>query len=167
VTIDGQPTPAASAPAGPRRAPRLRRLLLIVVGFLVVLGVLAGGALLLFYDRTTAIDRSTPQVAADQFLDAALVLRDPDRVALFICDEWSAQAAVAQAGAPTDPRVVMSWGDSTVTVAGRAAIAVIDVRFTVRDDGGLHEDVQTWTLQLEDDDGWRVCSLSKDALLQP
>jgi hypothetical protein len=167
VTTDGLASPTPPTPAGPSRSHRVRNLLVIVAGFFVTLAVVVGGALYFLYERSVGIDRSTPQVVTRQFLNAALVLRDPDQVSLFVCSGWSATEAVALVNAPTDPRVVVSWGDTRATVTGDRATALVDVRFTVHDGTGLQEDVQTWLIELENEDGWRVCGLSKEPSLDP
>jgi len=167
VTIEGHGSPAAPAPAATRRPHRVRNLVLIVAAFFVALGAIAGGALLFFYDRTTAIDRSTPQIVTDQFLDSALALKDPARVALYVCDSWSAEQAMQAIDAPTDPRVSPFWGDPVVETAGDSALVSVRVIFRVSVDGGVQQQVQMWTLSLVEQDGWRVCGLTKDESLDP
>ena len=83
-------------------------MLLIVASFVAALGVAAGGTLLYVYDQATAIDRSTPQVVVEQFLDATLILNNSDRVSLFVCKQWSAEAALLAVAPPTDKRVAVS-----------------------------------------------------------
>jgi hypothetical protein len=168
VTNDEPATPAAPVPASSAPPRRLGRLLLIVVAFLVALGAVAGGALLFFYDQITGIDRSTPQVVTDQFLEATLSQRDSSRVALFVCSDWSAEQAVQAADAPTDSRVSTFWGDVTVNTVGETAIVSVRVVYRLPTGGGnIQQDTEMWTLQLERQDGWRVCGLSKDSLLEP
>jgi hypothetical protein len=135
---------------------------LILVAFALVIGGLAAGTAFYFYDKATAIDRSTPLVVTRSFLDATLVKKDAAKTALFVCDGWSANAALALAGAPTDPTVVIWWGDSSISESGNQATTVTQVHFAVHVAGGQQEEVDTWTLHLEKQDGWRVCSLSKE-----
>jgi hypothetical protein len=141
----------------------VRRLLVVAGAFVLVLGAVAGGAFYYFYDRATAIDRSTPQVVVDQFLDATLVLKDPDRTSLLICDRWSAAQAMTSVGAPSDPRVSVTWGDPIATVTGASATVSVNVFFRAT----AGEDIETWTLILENQDGWRVCDLTKESSLDP
>jgi hypothetical protein len=133
-----------------------------VAAFVVALGAVAGGALLFFYDRATAIDRSTPQVVTDQFLDATLVLNDPARVGLFVCDRWSAEDAMAKVGAPTDSSMSASWGISVVDATDSSATVSARVTFRFRDS---RRQVETLTLSLVDEGGWRVCDLTEEPSL--
>ncbi len=107
MVTDGQPARASTPP----RSHRLRNLLLIVVAFAVVLGAVGAGTLFYLYDRATAIDRSTPELVAGQFLRAALVERDSSRVSLFVCSQWTAAEATNDVSAPTNPKISVSWGD--------------------------------------------------------
>jgi hypothetical protein len=149
-----------------RGSHRLRNVLLIAAAFVIALGVAAGGTLFYFYDKSTAIDRSTPEVASRQFLDAALVRKDPTRLRLFICQSWSANEAIATTGIP-GVGVVVTWGDTVATTTGDAATVTVRVVFRVPVAGGVDQDAQMWTLQLVDEDGWRVCGLTKQSSLNP
>jgi hypothetical protein len=140
---------------------------LIVAGFIATLGVVAGGSLLYFYDRATAIDRSTPQVVTEQFLDAALVLNDPERVSLFVCHEWSAKEAMQAVARPADQRIAVEWGSFLTRTAGDHATVVTRVEFSVDAGSVAGSSVRMWTLELRNDDGWRVCALTKGPILNP
>jgi len=146
---------------------RVRKILLIVAGFVAALGVAAGGTLFYVYDKATAIDRSTPQVVVEQFLDAALMLRDSDRIALFTCRQWSALEAAQKVGAPANPKIAPSWGDFSTRVEGVRASVDVRVYFSISVDGDFQQDIQSWTLRLEDQDGWRVCDLIKNGSVRP
>ncbi len=141
---------------------RVRKVLLIVAGFVAALGVAAGGTLFYVYDKATAIDRSTPQVVVEQFLDSTLILRDSDRIALFTCRQWSALEAAQKVGAPSNPKIASSWGDFSTRVEGVTATVDVRVFFSISVDGDFQQDIQSWTLRLEDQDGWRVCDLIKN-----
>ena len=138
-----------------------------MVGFFVTLGVIVGGAMYFLYDRALGIDRSTPQVVTRQFLEASVTLRDSNRVSLFLCSRLSVQQAIALVDAPTDPDIMVSWGDTTATIVGERATAVVKVRFTFHDGSGLQEGIQTWVVELVNEDGWRVCGLTKESSLDP
>jgi hypothetical protein len=159
-----EPTPPApspiSVPASPQRR-RGGRLLFILAGVLAAVLLIGGGAAFVVYDKATEIDRSTPEVVADQFLDAGLVLRDVRRMSLFVCPSWSAGAAMATVAAPTDPKVIVSWGDVTSSTRGGTSVVSVSVQFSIAVSGGYQQSVQNWRLDLADDDGWRVCGLTK------
>ena len=152
------PTGGSTVARQPRR---LRNVSLVVVAFVLALGAVAAGTVFFFYDRATAIDRSNPEVVASQFLRAALIQRDPSRVALFVCERWSAEEALAAVAPPTDASVSSSWGDYVTTVTGSTAELSVKVEF-VLGGGVAASSVRTWHLDLEDQDGWRVCALTKD-----
>jgi hypothetical protein len=103
-------------------------------------------------------------VAADQFLDATLVLKDPDRTSLFICEEWSVEEATAEVAAPTEAGVSASWGAFNASIEG--ARARVSARVSLRYPDSRRE-IRTWTLTLVDEDGWRVCDVTKETSLDP
>jgi hypothetical protein len=160
--IDGPPTSAATSP----RSHRLRNVLLIIAAFVIGLGGVAAGTAFYLYDKATAIDRSTPEVVVDQFLRATLVQRDPDRVALFVCQQWSAQQANDDVRPPANPNVDVSWGDYVTDRVGAAADVSVRVYLSV-ENNGFQESIQSWTLHLEDQDGWRVCDVTKNGSINP
>jgi hypothetical protein len=169
VTTDEQPAPEtpASAPAEPTRSHRVRSLVLILVAFALVLGGLAAGTAFYFYDKATATDRSTPEVATQQFLNATLIQKDPNRAGLFVCDTWTGSQALA-AVAPPSGEVTTTWGDPVVSQTGGSATVTIGVQFSYSVGGGADvRDIQSWTLRLEKQDGWRVCGLTKNGSLNP
>jgi hypothetical protein len=159
-------TPPAPAPAQPRRR-RSGRVLLVLAAILVGVLVVGGGAAFVIYDRATAIDRSTPEVVAGQFLRATLVDRDPARVSLFVCRQWSAQDAIREADPPADPKVFTMWGDYASRVSGNIADVDVNVQFSFAVGGNAGRDIQLWVLHLEKQDGWRVCDITKKGSLNP
>ena len=162
MTIDESSVPRK--PAAPTRQRRWRNLLLIVAGFVALLGLVAGTAFIYFYDRATAIDRSTPESVVIQFLDASLRQKDPTRVSLFLCDQWPVDTAMAAAAGPDDAGVIPSWGAINVAISGSDATVTARVRFTYSDS---RRQVQTWTFSLRDQKGWRVCGLARAESLEP
>ena len=134
--------------------------------FALAMGTVAAATLFFFYDRATAIDRSNPEVTASQFLRASLIERDPSRVALFVCEQWSAEGAMAAVAPPTDASVSVSWGDYMTTTTGSTATLSVRVEF-VLGSGVAATSVRTWQLQLEEQDGWRVCGLTKEPPSKP
>jgi flagellar basal body-associated protein FliL len=159
--VTTNPSISDTSTAPPRPKHRLRNVLLIVVAFLVVLGVAAGGTFVVLYDKATEIDRSTPQVATSQFLDALLLVKDPARVALFVCNEWSAPEAIATAAAPTDPAIAISWGDFVTTLADATADVVVRVAYRAEVSGRIVQQIEVWQIHLKREDGWRVCGVAK------
>ena len=154
-------TPASGAPVPVGAAPRRgRRILLIVVIAVAFLAVLGGTIGVVAYDKATAIDRSTPDVVIDQFLQAALVDRDADRVGLFVCARWPVADAMnaTRLDARTDLHV--NWGITSLTRTGDQAVAEVRVRLSIpAGNDALFRDVHSWHLTLVNEGGWRVCSV--------
>lgn len=164
------PTAEGAAPAPlvrPRRSRKVQVLLilLIVLGGLVVVGGAAG---VILYDQATKIDRSTPAVTIDQFLQAGLVEKDAARVGLFTCDEWSGPDALAQLLPLVGPDVTASWGVVSVPLNdGAQAEAIVRVRFSTPVGQQMARVTEVWRVKLADQSGWRVCSVTNDPSLQP
>ena len=118
------------------------------------------------YDRATAIDRSTPETVVSQFLHSALVMKDPAKTSLFTCRSWPVEDAMAQVG-PTDPDMVITWGDFDVQRDGARSTVRVSVQFTVPVGTSFAADVQRWRFELEDQAGWRVCALAKEGSVNP
>jgi len=166
--VPSNPATAPSQAAAANPARRLRNVLLVVAGFLVTLGAVAAGTLFYFYDQATAIDRSTPEVVVSQFLRAALVEKDPRRLSLFTCQQWSTEGAMAAAAPPADERIAASWGgDLAAEMSGGSATVDVRVQFADEDGALAVVSKRVWTFELENQDGWRVCSLTKGPLLDP
>lgn len=167
MTTDRLASPTPPTPAGPPRSQRIRNLLMIVAGFVVTLGVVVGGALYFLYERSVGIDRSTPEIVTDQFLGAVLRDKDVARTSLFVCSEWSPEAALAEASVTTNPQTSVSWEDMIATVSGEMATVSVRVILRIPVEGGAHRRSEVWTVRLSNEDGWRVCGLSKESSLDP
>lgn len=166
MTTDRLASPTPPTPAGPPRSQRIRNLLMIVAGFVVTLGVVVGGALYFLYERSVGIDRSAPELVTDQFLEAVLVHRDSNRTSLFVCSDWSADEAIAAVNPPKND-VRVDWGITAVNRTDKEAIVDVRLDFSVTLNGRPFSDMQSWTFHLRDQDGWRVCSLTKNGSLNP
>lgn len=165
-----EPTAPEPAPVpGPARAKRSRGGRLLIMLGIVLAGVLliGGGAAFVVYDRATAIDRSTPEVVVEQFLRAGLVDRDAGRLSLFVCRQWSAEEASKKIAPPTDDKTFISWGDYVSSRVGDKATVDVQVEFNRGAGSVSASSVRSWRLQLEDQDGWRVCDLTKAESLNP
>ena len=129
---------------------------------LAILVVVGGSIGIVAYDKATAIDRSTPDVAAERFLHAVIVVRDEATVGLYICQSWSASEAIEVAGLPSNPALQVNWGDTSLTQNGTSAVA--DIRVVLRipaGNGAFYRDIQPWHLTLVNESGWRVCGLTR------
>jgi hypothetical protein len=152
------PASPASAAAAPRRGRRTLLVVVIAVAFLAVLGGTIG---VVAYDKATAIDRSTPGVVTQQFMQAALIDRDPARVSLFLCSNWSVSDAMAATAPASQPDIRVNWGITEQSRDGNHATADLRVRLSASAGGGLsYREVQPWHITLVNEGSWRVCGLS-------
>nr|WP_296072108.1 hypothetical protein [uncultured Actinoplanes sp.] len=126
---------------------------------LLILGGLA--VTFLVYDRETKIERAAPDAVADNFLRAYLVNRDDQRASLYQCKSGGDLSEVANYRADIVNRekqysvgIRVTWSSFAVETKGANATATTDLTKTATDGGRLRD---TWTLILEDQDGWRVC----------
>ena len=165
MTTDGSASPTP-APVGSPRSQRIRNLLLIVMGFFVTLAVVVGSALYFLDDRAVGIDRSAPENVAREFLHAVLVQRDSSRASLLVCSGWSGDEAMAAVSPPKED-VAVEWGITAVAKTDREADVEVELGFTGKVGDRDFTDVQSWTLHLRDEGGWRVCSLTKNGSLNP
>jgi hypothetical protein len=129
--------------------------------------MVGGGAAFVIYDQATAIDRDTPEVVVQQFLQAGLVDHDTARLSLFVCRQWSADEALKKIAPPTDERIFVSWGDYASSRTGDKATVDVKVQFDLGVGSVSASSVRSWRLMLEDQAGWRVCDLTKLESLNP
>ena len=153
-------TPPNSVPS-PQKPRRKGRVLLILLLGLAAALVIGGGAAFVVYDQATAIDRSNPEVVTRQFLTASLVEQDPAKVSLFVCRQWSADDAMRAVDPPTDQNTSVAWGVKPAKRNGSKATVDVTLEFKFGTGIFAGGQVADWQLGLEDQDGWRVCSVSK------
>jgi hypothetical protein len=156
--IPGQPGPPFMPPPFPQRRPRRtisrNKLLLIILAVVGVFVLVAGGVGFVLYNRATEINRSTPTVAVDQFLGAAFVDKDNDRVRLFACPQWT-EDRTREIQGRFDPEVKVTWGSIVVqSRQGHQAVAIARMRLVFQG----FVDFQDWRFEVVEDNGWRVCS---------
>jgi hypothetical protein len=160
------PTPSVSQVDGHkrRRAPAVLIVAIVVVVVVAIAGVIG----LVIYDRATAIDRSTPTVVTEEFLGAAIIDRDPNRVELFICSIWSADDAINKVAIGTGDGVFVTWDDIvSVTQDENVAVVSVTVKSTYQQGGTAQRNNELWQVKLENHDGWRVCDVSRGGSLNP
>ncbi|BCB80351.1 hypothetical protein GCM10022251_04880 [Phytohabitans flavus] len=139
-----------------------RLVLMLIAGALVLLCAGGAGVALVAYRDATEPDRSSPDVAVDNYLRAFLVDRNDTRAQLYAC-RTSAQLTVMDAlrrdiearEAEHSIKIMVSWGSLTVDErAGRSDVTV-EVRRAIAD--GSESDRQTYRFDVVDENGWRVC----------
>jgi hypothetical protein len=140
-----------------------------------VLTILAGMALLfctgligvafLAYQKAAAPDRSSPEVAANNYLIALLNDRNPTRARLFSCADQSRLANLQQFERDIENRERELDAAISVKIENllvqrtddTSATGSVDLRRVVTTDGTRQSLVDHWRLELVDEDGWRVC----------
>ncbi|PZF97889.1 hypothetical protein C1I99_14610 [Micromonospora deserti] len=161
------PPPAAPAPERPRRRARTVLTVVAVVLAALCLGGSATGYVL--YDRATTPDRSAPDVAVVNYLQASLVSRDASRAALFTCG--SPVRSVEDFRAQIERReqelnVGFSINIESVVVSRdkpSSATVTAVIRRSASVDGVQQSLTDEWRFQVEDREGWRVCDGSPTA----
>ncbi|MET7709089.1 hypothetical protein [Micromonospora sp. NPDC005413] len=139
-------------------------MLTVVAGVLALLTIGAVITGYVWYDRASAPDRSTPDVAVVNYLQAALVSHDPVRAKLFTCD--GAVPAVDEFAAQLSRReqeLAVSFSINIENVAvsktAEADASVIAVIRRSASIDGVHQSLaDTWRFDVKDSDGWRVCA---------
>ncbi|WP_234587531.1 hypothetical protein [Micromonospora sp. MH99] len=166
-TPSEQLPPAPPAPAPQPRRRRLRTVLTVVGGVLALLclGAVATGYVL--YTRAAAPDRSAPDVVVVNYLQAALVSRDVNRAKQFTCD--GAVPALDEFGAQVVRREreldvsfsINIEGVVVSKVSSRDASVIAVIRRSASIDGVQQSLADTWRFDVQDRDGWRVCTGSR------
>ncbi|MET8279807.1 hypothetical protein [Micromonospora sp. NPDC005174] len=166
-TPSEQLPPAPPAPAPQPRRRRLRTVLIVVGGVLglLLLGGVATGFVL--YNRAAAPDRSAPDVVVVNYLQAALVSRDPNRANLFTCDgpvpaldEFRAQVIRREQELGVSFSINIE-GIAVSNASFDAASVVAVIRRSASIDGIQQSLTDTWQFDVQDRDGWRVCTGTK------
>ena len=145
------------------RSTRGRRTLLFLVLpiSLIALGVATAG--LVAYNQATQPDRSTPVISTDAFLHAVFVLEDAQRVALFVCMNWTADSAIQKARGLVASDARTSW-DTFVVVSQNGDSALVQLRVRSQYPGEVApSDEALWQVSLVEERGWRVCGLNRIA----
>lgn len=156
------PAPATPPPQQPRR--RMRTVLTVVAGVLALLCIGGAATAYVWYTRASTPDRSTPDVAVINYLQATFVSREPERAKLFTCDgavpsvdEFAADVAGREQELGVSFSINIEDVVVTETVSTDATvIAVIRQSATI---DGVHQSLaDTWQFDLKNRDGWRVCA---------
>ncbi|MFF4881033.1 hypothetical protein [Micromonospora sp. NPDC000668] len=138
-------------------------MLTVVAGVLALLSIGAVITGYVLYDRASAPDRSSPDVVVVNYLQSALVSRDPNRAKLFTCDgtvpaleEFGAQ--IAQREQELSASFSINIENVAVSKDGPAYASVVAViRRSATIDGVQQSVTDTWQFDVEDREGWRVC----------
>ena len=156
--------------AGKQPNRRLRLWLAMGAGILALLCLGGVGVVVSLYDGATEIKRTAPDAVADSFLRAYLVDRDDKQVALFTCKSGADLAAISALRTELvdrekefDVKVSVSWSSLTVSETDENKRSVgTDLIIAGNMNGeATSRHTESWTFDLVDDDGWRVCGAAK------
>ncbi|MCP3783750.1 hypothetical protein NLX85_10285 [Micromonospora sp. A3M-1-15] len=163
-----QLAPPAPAPAPVRPKRRLRTVLVVVAGVLALL--CAGGAVVGFvlYDRATAPDRSSPEVAVANYIQAFFEDRNDTKADEFTCDGGTdlgdlkllREDLVTREGR-FGTEISVGWEALSVQQQGDRAIVQVDLVISAFVDGISQSDRQGWRFETQRRDGWRVCTAKR------
>ncbi|MCG5452792.1 hypothetical protein [Micromonospora hortensis] len=156
------PAPVTPAPQPPRR--RMRTVLTVVAGVLALLCLGGVATALVWYNRASTPDRSTPDVVVDNYLRAFLVDRNDVRADLFTCESGSQLEALRALRTDLLEReqrfattITVSWGTLNVQTQGDVAAVEVTLIISARVDGMSQSDRQPWQFNTRLADGWQVC----------
>jgi hypothetical protein len=137
----------------------------MMVGGLVALLCLGGaGVVFVAYREATEPDRSAPDVAVDNYLRAYLVDRNDVTADLYSCEDRSKLKAIQAFRADLEGReksfkteFTITWSALQTSTSDGSANVKTDLRFSAVVEGFQQSDLQSWSFEVRDDGGWRVC----------
>ncbi|WP_416905791.1 hypothetical protein [Micromonospora echinospora] len=160
---DLAPPPAQPVPVPPRR--RLRTVLTVAGVVLTVLCLSGAVTVYILYSRASAPDRTSPEVAVVNYLQAFLVDRNDARAEAYTCQDSTGLGPIERfrdeiVTRERELEVTFSINIEKVTVskAGSSdAVVAAVVRRSASVDGLQQSLTDGWRFELRDLDGWRVC----------
>lgn len=165
--MDASPSPPTTqlGKSGTRvRAGRLA--LLLIVGAVALLCTGGAGVAFVAYRDATEPDRSSPDVAVDNYLRAFLVDRNDTRAKLYVCQGSATFAEMDAFRRDIEARetensikIVISWGSLAVDTRDGQGDVTVEIRRTISD--GSESYRQAYRFEVVDQDGWRVCGAHK------
>ncbi|GAB7041603.1 MULTISPECIES: hypothetical protein [Catenuloplanes] len=155
-------TPPSAKPVKRRRS--WKTVVLVIAS---VLGVLCSGTVgygLWWYNQETKPDRSAPDVVVDNYLRALLVENNPVQRSFYECSDRRGLAAIEALRSDIVEReekfgtdFQVTWGSIKESGTGSDRQATVDIRLSAIVDGFPQSDIQSWQLDVRDQDEWRVC----------
>jgi hypothetical protein len=143
----------------------MRRILVVGICFVSLLGLGAVAVGFFFYDRATKPDLGDPTVVARKYLTLFLVNRDDVRAGLFQCANAPGLAELRAFRSDLDSRekaynlTIAITLDSVAETsrAGNQAQIAADIVVSTVDAGRPLRRVLRWELTARNEDGWRIC----------
>jgi hypothetical protein len=156
--------------AGKQPNRRLRLWLAMAAGIVALLCLGGAGVVVSLYDSATEIKRTSPDAVVDGFLRAYLVNRDDKETALYTCKTAPNLTALAdlRSGFINRERkfavkVTVSWSSLRVSGTGEndRSVATDLIISGTKNGETLSRRMESWTFDVVDEDGWRVCNTAK------
>jgi hypothetical protein len=145
----------------------MRTVLTVVAGVLALLCLGGVATAYVWYTRAAAPDRSTPDVAVINYLQATLISRDSNRAKLFTCggavisiDRFAAEVTEREQELGVSFSINIEDVVVSEAAATEASVTAV-IRRSATIDGVQQSLTDTWLFDVEDRDGWRVCAGSK------
>jgi hypothetical protein len=148
--------------------PRLPIRTIVVIAAMTVLFLCLGlaGAGYVLYDRATKIDRSSPELVVEKYVNALFDDRDNARAQLLECSGSSGRQQLRQFLEQVKNRekefsihIEVNTANYEISTNGSASSVSVDLRIDVPEaDGRPSRSTQRWQFDLRRTDGWRVCA---------
>ncbi|MEU8156924.1 hypothetical protein AB0B94_24945 [Micromonospora sp. NPDC048986] len=160
------PAPATPAPQPPRR--RMRTVLTVVAGVLALLCLGGVATVLIWYNRASTPDRSTPDVVVASYIQTFLADRNDARASEFVCQSGADTNALRLLREDLVARelrfsakISTSWENFAVQRQDNSAKVEVDLILSAFVDGISQSDRQRWRFETRHEDGWRVCKAER------
>ncbi|MEU8125686.1 hypothetical protein AB0B68_00545 [Micromonospora sp. NPDC049049] len=160
------PAPATPAPQPPRR--RTRTVLTVVAGVLALLCLGGIATAVVWYNRASTPDRSTPDVVVANYIQSFLADRNDARASEFVCQsdlDLDALRLLRDDLVGREVRysakISTSWEGFAVQEQGDSANVEVDLILSAFVDGISQSDRQRWRFETRHEDGWRVCKAER------
>jgi hypothetical protein len=156
------PVPTAVAP--PRR--RFRQVLVVVLAVVGLLCLGGGATAFLYYDQATRPDLATPSVVTREYIRAYLIDRNDGKASEFVCKSTSGLNDVRALRDDLDKRAKENNLTIYVSIessieksrSGDQANVIAEITLMSASEGTRLRRLETWSFDLKNDDGWRVCT---------
>lgn len=139
---------------------------MLIAGALALMCTGGAGVAFVAYRDATEPDRSSPDVAVDNYLRAFLVDRNDTRAELYVCQSSHDLMEMEVFRQDIEARevehsikIIISWGSLVVSTQGGRGVVTVELRRTISD--GSESDRQNYRFDVVDDGGWRVCGAYK------
>jgi hypothetical protein len=141
-----------------------RLVLLLIAGAVALLCTGGAGVAFVAYRDVTEPDRSSPDVAVDNYLRAYLVDRDDVLASQYSCGDGNLvsmtdfRGDLARREQKFNTKFTTTWGSLSVVETNEQTAEVrVELRISASVDGHQQSDLQSWTLVVKKKDDWRVC----------